>query len=181
MVYFNVVLSTDGKHLFSGCKPSIYFEQTSASSRFRHKLYHFWGPHSIEDLHYGALRQYGLQQLWSVLYLSVPVCVSFSARSKAFYNDNNNTESGNPSHFQKRKPNIYRLCLTLQFETPLLLTQWPFASGLYVGIALQEILSAVFQLNHRKLDRKCLGLQYTQCLWKKPPLKWNYYSTTNDL
>jgi hypothetical protein len=77
MVYFNVVLSTDGKHLFSGCKPSIYFEHTSASSRFRHKLYHFCGPHSIENFHYGALGQYGLQELWSVLYLSVPVYVSF--------------------------------------------------------------------------------------------------------
>jgi len=97
------------------------------------------------------------------------------------FEDNNNTESGNPSHFQKRKPNIYRLCLTLQFETPLLLTQWPLASGLNVGNALQEILLAVIQLKHRQLDKKCFGKQYTQCQWQQSPLKWNYYSTTNDL
>jgi hypothetical protein len=42
----------------------------------------------------------------------------------------NNTESGNPSQFQKKKHNIYRLYLTLQFKTQPLLTQWPFASGL---------------------------------------------------
>lgn len=117
------------------------------------------------------------------------VCVSFSASIlkdqkhsvMITFENNNNTESGNPSHFQKKKHNIYRLCLTLQFETPLLLTQWSFASGLNVGTTLQEILLAVIQLKHRKMDIKCLGLQYTQCQWQQPPLKWNYYSTTNDL
>jgi hypothetical protein len=69
------------------------------------------------------------------------------------FEDYNNTGSGNPSYFQKKKSNIYRLCLTLQFETPLLLTQWPFASGLNVRNALQEILLAVIQLKHRKLDK----------------------------
>jgi hypothetical protein len=172
MVYFNVVLSTDGKHLFWGCKPSIYFEQTSASSRFTHKLYHFWGPHSIEDSHYGALGQYGLQQLWSVLYLSVPVCVSFSA-----------------SILKNQKHSMMITAILNQAILPIFKREsptftdfvWPcnlkhhscwhndrlLLVYLYVGIALQEILSAVVQLNHRKLDRKCLGLQYTQCLWKQ--------------
>jgi hypothetical protein len=54
--------------------------------------------------------------------------------------ENNSNESGSPSRFQNRKPTFTNMYLTLQLPTRILLAQWPFATGPYIGIALQDIL-----------------------------------------